>query len=62
MKTLMKFKAGKTKRAKSVSPKLKKPLPYLKGAAEQEDGRREEFARPQAARPHRKAVPTRKTA
>jgi len=37
MKIVMKFRTGKTKRAKSVSRKLKKPLPYLKGEVEQWD-------------------------
>jgi hypothetical protein len=31
-----KFNVGKTKTAKPVRPKLRKPLPYLRGAAEEE--------------------------
>jgi hypothetical protein len=39
MKIPMKFRTGKTKRATSVSGKLKKPLPYLKGGVDQWDKR-----------------------
>ena len=59
MKTLMKFKVGKTKRAKSVSPKLKKPLPYLKGAAEQED-ERVRIRKTRGGQAPPQSVPTRK--